>query len=88
VDSVVIACKVRQQPAVAVQEEKMFFRVIKAAFGQRRKTLANALKGGGFPKEQVQDAMERAKLDPARRGETLSLGDFACLADAFTGLQE
>jgi 16S rRNA (adenine1518-N6/adenine1519-N6)-dimethyltransferase len=67
-----------------VQDEKMFFRVVKAAFGQRRKTLANALKGGGLPKEQVRDAMERAGIDPTRRGETLSLHEFAELADAFS----
>jgi 16S rRNA (adenine1518-N6/adenine1519-N6)-dimethyltransferase len=84
VDSVVIACKVRETPAVAVQDEKMFFRVVKAAFGQRRKTLANALKGGGLPKEQVRDAMEKAGIDPTRRGETLSLTEFAQLADAFS----
>jgi 16S rRNA (adenine1518-N6/adenine1519-N6)-dimethyltransferase len=86
VDSVVIACKVRETPAVQVQDEKMFFRVVKAAFGQRRKTLANALKGGGLPKEQVRDAMERAGIDPTRRGETLSLNEFAQLADAFSDL--
>ena len=86
VDSVVIACKVRETPAVEVQDEKMFFRVVKAAFGQRRKTLANALKGGGLPKEQVRDAMERAGIDPTRRGETLSLHEFAQLADAFSAL--
>jgi 16S rRNA (adenine1518-N6/adenine1519-N6)-dimethyltransferase len=86
VDSVVIACKVRETPAVAVQDEKMFFRVVKAAFGQRRKTLANALKGGGLPKEQVRDAMEKAGIDPTRRGETLSLTEFAQLADAFSVL--
>lgn len=84
VDSVVIACKVREQPAVQVRSEKMFFRVVKAAFGQRRKTLANALKGGGLPKEQVRDAMEQAGIDPARRGETLSLIEFGRLADAFS----
>ena len=84
VDSVVIACKVRETPAVDVMEEKMFFRVVKAAFGQRRKTLANALCGGGFPKEQVRDAMERAGIDPTRRGETLSLAEFAQLADEFS----
>ncbi|SFT61311.1 16S rRNA (adenine1518-N6/adenine1519-N6)-dimethyltransferase [Selenomonas sp. GACV-9] len=84
VDSVVIACKVRETPAVDVLEEKMFFRVVKAAFGQRRKTLANALCGGGFPKEQVRDAMEKAGIDPTRRGETLSLDEFAHLADEFT----
>ena len=86
VDSVVIVCKVRQQPAVQVASEKMFFRVVKAAFGQRRKTLSNALKGGGFPKEQVRDAMERAGIDMTRRGETLSLAEFGRLADAFSSL--
>ncbi len=84
VDSVVIACKVREQPAVQVRSEKMFFRVVKAAFGQRRKTLANALKGGGLPKEQVRDAMEQVGIDPTRRGETLSLIEFGRLADAFS----
>lgn len=86
VDSVVIACRVRSVPAVKVSEEKMFFRVVRAAFGQRRKTLANALRGGGFPKEQVRAAMERAQMDPQRRGETLSLEEFGCLADAFAEL--
>jgi 16S rRNA (adenine1518-N6/adenine1519-N6)-dimethyltransferase len=84
--SVVIACKVRETPAVQVQDEKMFFRVVKASFGQRRKTLGNALKGGGFPKEQVRDAMEKAGIDPTRRGETLSLEEFGKLADAFSEL--
>ena len=86
VDSVVIACRVRSVPAVKVSEEKMFFRVVRAAFGQRRKTLANALRGGGFPKEQVRAAMERAQMDPQRRGETLSLEEFGRLADAFAEL--
>lgn len=84
VDSVVIVCKVRETPAVDVMDEKMFFRVVKAAFGQRRKTLSNALKGGGFPKEQVRDAMEAAGIEMTRRGETLSLEEFAKLADEFT----
>lgn len=86
VDSVVIACRVRQQPAVAVREEKLFFRVVRAAFGQRRKTLANALRGGGFPKEQVRDALEHAGIDLTRRGETLTLDEFGRLADAFAEL--
>ena len=86
VDSVVIACRVCSVPAVKVSEEKLFFRVVRAAFGQRRKTLANALRGGGFPKEQVRAAMERAQMDPQRRGETLSLEEFGRLADAFAEL--
>ena len=86
VDSVVIACRVRETPAVTVRDEKLFFRVVKAAFGQRRKTLANALRGGGFPEEQVRDAMSAAGIDLLRRGETLSLAEFGHLADAFAAL--
>ncbi len=86
VDSVVIVCKVREKPSVAVKDEKLFFRVVKAAFGQRRKTLSNALKGGGFPKEQIRDAMEHVGIDPTRRGETLTLEEFGKLADAFASL--
>lgn len=81
--SVVVSCRVRQKPAVSVQDEKLFFRVVKAAFGQRRKTLANALRGAGFPKEQVRDALEASGIDPVRRGETLTLAEFGQLADAF-----
>ena len=83
VDSVVIACHVRPEPAVKVKDEKLFFRVVKAAFGQRRKTLMNAMRGAGFAKEEVRDAMERSGIDPTRRGETLTLEEFAALADAF-----
>lgn len=81
--SVVVSCRVRKEPAVAVQDEKLFFRVVKAAFGQRRKTLMNALKGGGFPKEAVRDALEQSGIAPTRRGETLTLEEFGRLADAF-----
>lgn len=81
--SVVVSCRVRKEPAVKVSDEKLFFRVVKAAFGQRRKTLMNALKGGGFPKETVRDALETSGIDPTRRGETLTLAEFGRLADAF-----
>ena len=82
VDSVVISCRVREKPAVAAADERMFFRVVKAAFGQRRKTLANAMKGAGFQKEEIARAFEAAGLDAGRRGETLSLQEFAVLANA------
>lgn len=84
VDSVVIVCQVRQKPAVAVKSEKMFFRVVKGAFGQRRKTIANALRGAGFPTEQLKAAFEQCGLDGGRRGETFSLEEFGLLADALT----
>ena len=86
VDSVVIACRVRTQPAPAVKDEKMFFRVVRAAFGQRRKTLGNALKALGLAKEKLAQALTAAGVDAGRRGETLSLDEFARLADILTGL--
>ena len=82
VDSVVICCEVREKPAVDVMDEKMFFRVVKAAFGQRRKTFNNALKSMGIDKEQVQLVLLAAGIDGTRRGETLSLQEFAAVADA------
>ena len=84
VESAVIVCAVRQTPAVAVKDEKVFFRVVKAAFGQRRKTLSNALKTTGAPKEQIEAALTAAKVDAARRGETLSLAEFAAVADGLS----
>ena len=62
----------------------MLFRVVRAAFGQRRKTLANALSGGGFAKETVRAALEEAGIDPFARAEEIPLDGFARLADAFT----
>ena len=83
VDSVVIVCDVREKPPVTVADEKLFFRVVRAAFGQRRKTLSNALKGAGFDKELIRTALPAAGIDGTRRGETLSLMEFAAIATAF-----
>ena len=83
VDSAVVACTVRKSPAVVVKDEKLFFRVVKAAFGQRRKTLSNALKPLGFPKETIEKTLAAANVDAGRRGETLSLVEFASIADGF-----
>lgn len=83
VDSVVIRCRRRETALVECRDEKMFFRVARASFGQRRKTLANALKGAGFLPENIDRAVDRAGIDPGRRGETLSLEEFARLADGF-----
>ncbi len=81
VDSAVIACTLRKTPAVAVKDDNLFFRVVKASFGQRRKTLSNALKPLGVPKEKIESALRNAKIDASRRGETLSLAEFAAIAD-------
>lgn len=81
VDSVVISCQVLENPSVSVEDEKMFFRVVRTSFGQRRKTLFNALKGLGLDKEIVAAALEKTGIEPSRRGETLSLQEFAKLSD-------
>ncbi|SDW85785.1 16S rRNA (adenine1518-N6/adenine1519-N6)-dimethyltransferase [Marininema mesophilum] len=80
VDSAVIRLKVRRTPPVDVRNEALFFRVIRAAFGQRRKTLPNALAAGlfgGERKGEVTAWLDEAGIDPKRRGETLSLEEFA-----------
>lgn len=82
VDSVVIVCDVREKPAVEVQDEKMFFKVVKAAFGQRRKTIVNAMKGAGFSRDTIEAAFAKSEIDSKRRGETFTLKEFAALADA------
>ena len=87
VTSAVIACHVREEPAVACRDEKMFFRVIKAAFGQRRKTLLNALTGTGKTKDEIRAAFEAVGMDETRRGETLSLEEFARIADVLSDVE-
>ena len=86
VESAVIRCVLRAQPPVMVQEEKMFFRVVKAAFSQRRKTLQNCLKAAGLGAEMAAALLQTAGIDGARRGETLSLQEFADIANAWSDL--
>jgi 16S rRNA (adenine1518-N6/adenine1519-N6)-dimethyltransferase len=66
---------------VAIANERQFRRVVKSAFAQRRKTLRNTLKTGGFSSEEIMTALERAAIDPGRRAETLSLDEFSRLAE-------
>jgi len=80
VDSAVVRLLVRP-PADPVQDEKTFFKIVRAAFGKRRKTLLNSLTDSGFgiDKEVWKAVLESAAIDPGRRGETLSLAEFARL---------
>lgn len=74
VDSTVIRLNIREQPPVKLSDEAHFFRLIKAAFGQRRKTALNAVSSGmGLPKAQVAQAMERAEIAPNARAEQMTL---------------
>lgn len=81
VESAVIRCTVRQEPPVNV-DEKIFFRVVKAAFAQRRKTLANGLKAAGIAADTITAVFDEIGIDPKRRGETLSIEEFAKIANA------
>ena len=78
VDSAVIHMKIRKSPPVSVKDEKFFFRVVKTAFTQRRKTLANSLKSLSV---DIKDKIVHAGIDPQRRPGTLSIEEFARLAD-------
>ncbi|BAU26204.1 16S rRNA (adenine1518-N6/adenine1519-N6)-dimethyltransferase [Aneurinibacillus soli] len=84
VDSAVLRLRIRQKPAVEVKSEKMFYRVVKASFAQRRKTLSNNLMNNLFGKDRKEEMLamlEEAGIDPARRGETLSLEEFARISN-------
>lgn len=81
VDSVVLRFDAREQPRVAVADEVFFRRVVKGAFGQRRKTLRNSLKGAGLSFEGLSEAMAEIGIDGGRRAETLSLEEFGALAE-------
>ncbi|AUM63128.1 16S rRNA (adenine(1518)-N(6)/adenine(1519)-N(6))-dimethyltransferase [Brevibacillus laterosporus] len=90
VDSAVIKLSIHKQPIVEVADEKLFFRVVKASFAQRRKTLLNNLVTNYFgkeKKEQALQALEEADILPSRRGETLSIQEFATLANTIHRLQ-
>ncbi|MDQ0204803.1 16S rRNA (adenine(1518)-N(6)/adenine(1519)-N(6))-dimethyltransferase RsmA [Pectinatus haikarae] len=84
VESSVILCDVYQERPVRPVDEKMFFRVVKAAFGQRRKTLSNSLGNLGVTKELIREILLESEIDDKRRGETLSLQEFAAIADNFS----
>ncbi|MEE1225201.1 MAG: 16S rRNA (adenine(1518)-N(6)/adenine(1519)-N(6))-dimethyltransferase RsmA [Clostridia bacterium] len=82
VDSAVLKLDMLEEPRVKVLDEKMFFRVVKAAFSQRRKTLLNCLSSAfPIPKEQLSKLMEDTGILPTRRGETLDIEEFAKLSD-------
>ena len=83
VDSTVIGLHVREERKYPVDSEDIFFKTVKASFGQRRKTLLNSLGGLGFlTKDQIKEALNEANIDEKRRGETLSIEEFATLANA------
>ena len=81
VDSIVIRLDKLDKPSVDVEDEKLFFNIIRQAFNMRRKTLWNGMKNLGMDKEKLQRAFEKAGIDPNRRGETLTIQEFATLSN-------
>ena len=82
VDSAVIRLDVLKTPSVDVMDSKKFFRVVKAAFGQRRKTLPNSLSSGlGLPKSEVNNLLTECNLSLNLRAEQLTMEDFKNIAD-------
>lgn len=88
VSSAVIRMRRLPEPRVHVFDREFFFKVVKAAFWQRRKTIKNALRGSRELELNIGDidlALQEARIDPKRRGETLSIDEFATLTNAFEG---
>lgn len=86
VTSSVIRCVLRDKPPVDVIDEKLFFRVVKAGFAQRRKIFANTMKTTGLSKDRIEELLAKANIDGQRRGETFTLQEFADVANAWASL--
>ncbi len=80
VTSSVVHIEMREVPSVQIEDEAFFWKVIHAAFGQRRKQLGNTLRPLQSDKEKLLEALKICAIDPQRRGETLSLEEFAQLS--------
>ena len=88
VTSTVIRLTRREEKPFAVSDEELLFRVIRAAFNQRRKTLANALSAGlGLPRTELESALTDSGIDPRIRGEALDLGAFVQITDELAAKQ-
>ncbi len=82
VDSMVIQLIKRKEPPVPLEDPTLFFQTVKQGFGQRRKTLLNAMNGfQGCGKEEIKQWLDRCHIDARRRGETLTMEEFAHLAN-------
>lgn len=90
VGSAVICLTRHQNPPVKAEDPKLMFKLIRASFNQRRKTLQNGLNNSPevpFTKEQIAEAIESLGMGPSVRGEALTLEQFAALSNYFTGIK-
>ena len=87
VDSCVIRMDIRKEPEIEISDEKLFFRMVHAAFGQRRKTAANSISAGsGIPKDIVIKAIEECGFEPSVRAEGLNMAELADLCEKIGNL--
>lgn len=86
VDSAVLKLEVCDKPNIEVADEKMFFKVVKASFAQRRKTLLNCLSNSSFglSKQELSEMLLSVGIEPTVRGETLGLAEFAKISDVLS----
>jgi len=86
VESAVIKGAFREKSLVALADEEFFIKLVRASFAQRRKTLLNNLKRAALmvnvPEEKIREALAEARIDGRRRGETLTVSEFGCLANS------
>lgn len=83
VDSSVIRMDIRKQPEISVTNEELFFKIVHAAFGQRRKTASNGISAGaGIPKDVVIRAIEECGFEPSVRAESMTMQQLADLSEA------
>ena len=85
VDSSLIRLDMRDKPPVDVRDEKLFFRIIRSSFNQRRKSIINSLSREAslnIPKDELSRVLENIGIDPASRPESLSLAEFAKIANS------
>lgn len=84
VDSAVVRVDLYPEPLIPVSQLRLFFRLAKAGFSQKRKTLRNSLSGGlALPASEVQILLEKAGIDPKRRAETLSIEEWKKLVEVY-----
>lgn len=91
VGSAVIRLKRHKKPPVEVKDEKLMFRLIRASFNQRRKTLVNGLKNSSeltYSKDEIESVLCKCELPLNIRGEALTLKEFALLSNTFTSMQQ
>lgn len=85
VDSLVIKLSVNEKRKVDIEDEDLFFKIVRGSFSKRRKTILNSLAGyeNLVDKEKIEKILEKANIDTKRRGETLSIYEFAILTKAY-----